>query len=197
MLSHWFNLRLAKPAAAALLLALGVSACATGPVYVPRGPGQSVGYTDQRLTENRFRVTFSGNSATRREEVEDHLMRRAAEVTLQNGFSHFVFDARDTEGETYYRSSFIPRSYLGFGYGLGPRYWRRPYWGPRFGYYSSFGFGHPWWGYDHFDAYPITRYHAYSEIITLTPEQAQNQPEALDARQILASLPPLPPPPAS
>jgi hypothetical protein len=193
MLSHWFNLRLAKPAAAALLLALGVSACATGPVYRPRGPGDTVGYTDQRLTENRFRVTFAGHSGTRREEVEDHLLRRSAEVTLQNGFTHFVFDVRDTEPQTYYRgSAFLPRYGFGFGYGFGPR----RYWGPRSWYYSSFAFGDPWFGYRHYDAYPITRYQAYSEIIALTAEQAQTTPDALDARQILSSLPPLPPPPA-
>src|SRR6185503_19576191 len=133
MLSVW-NFRPVKAAVAALLVALGISACATGPVYRPRGPGEVVGYSDQRLTQNRFRVTFTGNSGTHREEVEDYLLRRAAELTLQNGFTHIVFDARDTEPETYYRSSFMPHygfGYgFGYGYGLGPRYYR-PYWGPR------------------------------------------------------------------
>jgi hypothetical protein len=178
-----------RPAAAAVLLALGVAACATGPTYRPRGPGDVVGYTDQRLTQNRFRVTFSGHSGTRREEVEDHLLRRAAEVTLQNGFTHFVFDARDTEPRTYFRSNFIPRSRFGFGFGLGPRYW-----GPRSWYYSSFAFGDPFFD-RRFDAYPVTRYEAYSEIVTLNQQQATAEPDAIDAREVLASLPPLPPPP--
>jgi hypothetical protein len=190
MLSILSNFRLAKPAAAALLLATVVSACATGPVYRPRGPGDVVGYTDQRLTQNRFRVTFAGGTGTHREQVEDYLLRRAAEVTLQNGFTHFVFDARDTEPQTYYRNSFAPYSRFGFGYGLRPRYW-----GPRSWYYSSFAFGDPWFGYNRFDAYPVTRYQAYSEIVALTPDQARTEPDAIDAREVLASLPPLPPPP--
>jgi hypothetical protein len=187
-MSIWSNLRWAKPVAGALLLALGVSACATGPVYRPRGPGDTVGYTDQRLTQNRFRVTFAGGAGTQREQVEDYLLRRAAEVTLQNGFSHFVFDARDTEPRTYYRSGFTPRSSFGVGFGLGPRYW-----GPQSWYYSNFVFGDPF--YSRYDAYPVTRYDAYSEIVALMPAQAQTEPDAIDAREVLAALPPLPPPP--
>ena len=197
MFSIWSKFRLAKPAAAALLLALGVSACATGPVYRPRGPGDVVGYTDQRLTQNRFRVTFSGSTGTHREQVEDHLLRRAAEVTLQNGFTHFVFAQRDTEPQTYYRG-YYPYSRFGFGYGfgrygygLGPRYW-----GPRSWYYSNFAFGDPWFGYGFGSTYPVTRYEAYSEIVALTAEQAGMEPDAINAREVLGSLPPLPPPPA-
>jgi len=185
------NRGLAKGAAALLLLALGLAACETGPLYRPRGPGDVVGYTDQRLTQNRFRVTFSGGSGTQREAVEDSLLRRAAEVTLQNGFTHFVFDARDTEPRTYYRSSGFAPYRFGFGHRFG-----YPYWGPRSWYYSSFAFGYPFHDpfYDRFDAFPVTRYEAYSEIVTLTPEQATNNPDALDAREVLESLPPLPPP---
>ena len=63
--------------AAALSLALAattlVAACQTGPAYRERGPGDNVGYTDQRLTENRYRVTFAGGNNVAREEVEDFL----------------------------------------------------------------------------------------------------------------------------
>ena len=113
-----------------------LSACQTGPVYQERGPGETFGYTDMRLTDNRYRVTFRGTAATSREEVEDFLLRRAAEVTLNSGSSHFVFDARDTNAETYYRNSFGPRPRLGIGFGrFGPSPW----------YYSSFAFGDPFY----------------------------------------------------
>ena len=177
--------------AAALIAAARVlAACATGPTYRPRGPNEAVGYSDLRLTENRFRVTFTGGVNTRREQVEDYLMRRAAEVTLEAGYTHFVFDARDTEARTYYPPSMIgPR--MRFGFGAGPRHY-----GPRWWYYSSFAFGDPF--YDPFydrDFAPTTRYQAYSEIVTLRPEQAANEPEAMDARRLLAQLAPPPPPP--
>lgn len=170
------------------VLALGcaaiLSACQTGPAYRERGPGEAYGYTDQQLTQNRYRVTFSGNSTTSREEVEDYLLRRAAEVTVNSGYTHFVFDARDTDSETYYRNSFGPRTRLGIGFGsFGYSPW----------YYSSFAFHDPF--YD--DYRPVTRFEAYSEIVMLQPGQAAEDPYAVDAREVLDALAPPPPPQAS
>ena len=59
---------LSGPCSAALAL-LTLAACETGPVYKPRGPNDTVGYTDQQLTANRFRVTFSGSSSVGRGEL--------------------------------------------------------------------------------------------------------------------------------
>ncbi len=175
-----------KIAAVSLALAAAtfLAACQTDPTYRERGPGDTIGYSDMQLTPNRYRVTFAGGNNTPREEVEDYLLRRAAEVTLQNGYSHFVFDARDTSAETYYRNNFGPRTRLGVGFGS---------WGPSPWYYSSFAFGDPF--YDR-DLRPITRFDAYSEIVMLHPGQAANEPAATDARQVLGALnPPEPPPP--
>jgi hypothetical protein len=171
--------------AAALGCAAVLTACQTGSAYRERGPGETYGYSDQRLTQNRYRVTFSGNSATTREEVEDYLMRRAAEVTLENGYTHFVFDARDTEARTYYRSTFGPRTRFGFGFGS---------YGPAPFYYSSFAFHDPFY-YD--DVRPVTRFDAYSEIVMLQPGQAAEDPFAVDAREVLDALTPPPPPEGS
>jgi len=79
----------------------------TGPVYKASRARQAVGYTDQQLTANRYRVTFTGRNTTKREEVEETIwLRRAAEVTLDAGYTHFVFDTRNTEAKTYYRQDF-------------------------------------------------------------------------------------------
>jgi hypothetical protein len=160
-----------------------LAACQTGPVYRPRGPGETVGYTDQELAPNRYRVTFTGTSGTHRDQVEDFLMRRAAEVTVGNGYEYFRFDDRDTEARTYYRTNFIDPA---FGPGFGPYYGRfgfRPY------YWSSWAFP-PSWGTA--DVIPVTRYSAYSEIVLLTPDQARNNPDAIPAREVLARLAPPP-----
>jgi hypothetical protein len=174
----------AKPRKAALALVVGcaclLAACETGPAYRERGPGESIGYTDLRLTENRYRVTYTGGRATTREEVEDFLLRRAAEVTLDSGYSHFVFDARDTSAETYYRSAFGTGSRFGIGFGhFGPSPW----------YYSRFAFGDPFYGND---LRPVTRFEAYSEIVMLEPDEAADDPFAVDAREVLAALSPPP-----
>jgi hypothetical protein len=173
----------------AAIAALGLSlialaACETAPIYRPRGPNDVVGYTDEQLTPTRYRVTFTGGTGTRREEVEDYLLRRAAEVTLQAGYADFKFDIRDTKDHTYYRTMFGPRPGFAFGGRFGPRPW----------YWSSFAFHDPLF-YDP-DVIPVTRYSAYSEIVMLTAEQAANDPEAISARDILNRLaPPKAPPP--
>lgn len=165
---------------------LALTACSSPTPYAPREPGGTTGYTDQRLEQNRYRVTFTGNSVTRRETVEDYLLLRAAEVTLQSGFRYFVFDTRDTEAKTSYRSDFV-----------GWPGWR----GRGFWYRHSWPYGDPFGpSFDTVDTYPITRYQAYAEIVMLTPEQAKDETRALDAREVVdhigaAAAPPPPPPP--
>ena len=70
-------------AAAAILL---LAACATP--YQPEG--FSGGFTDVQLDKNIFRVSFRGNGYTSRDRAEELALLRSAELTLQNGFTHFV-----------------------------------------------------------------------------------------------------------
>jgi hypothetical protein len=162
---------------AVLVVALtGLAACQTAAPYAPRATGQSTGYTDRELAPGRYRVTFTGNSATPREQVEDDLLLRAAEVTLAAGFSHFVFDSRDTQAQTRYSAFPQPRPHLGFGFG--PGYW-------------SF---RPRWGYDPFgppvDIMTSTRYEAYAEIVLLKGADVAKEPRAVDARAVIQHLTP-------
>ncbi|MCH8858431.1 MAG: hypothetical protein IID54_02490 [Proteobacteria bacterium] len=165
------------PAALLALAAVMLAACQTGPTYRPRGTGELVGYADRQLTEIRYRVTFFGSTRTRREDVEDYLLQRAAEVTIDAGYTHFIFDARDTQAHTYYRTIFSSR--VGFGYG--PRFfYRMGFASHGHGYGYGFGYGG--------DAIAVTRYQAYSEIVMLTDEEAARTPESLDARDVLYRL---------
>lgn len=185
--------RFAKAMAAALAVML-VAACQTGPVYKPRAPGETVGYTDLQLSPNRYRVTFSANSATKREDVENYLLRRAAEVTVAAGYTHFVFDQRDTEAKTYYREDFID-PYFGDPF-YGPRAWYWSSW-PYYGYPYGGGFGRPYgygFGYGGGGIRPVTSYSAYAEIVMLTTEQTAGNPDALDAQFLLQRLVPPPAP---
>lgn len=162
----------------ATLLASGLAGCVTPATYGPRVEGSRTGYTDERLAQNRYRVTYSGNSATPRATVEDYLLYRAAQVTLDSGFTAFEFDARDTKAKTTYFSTFD-----GFG-------------GP-FGPYRHFGWYWHNWGFDQdVESHPITRYEAYAEIVMLTAGQAKSEPRSLDAHDVMNRLGPrvLPPP---
>ena len=67
------------------LLALG---CATG--YQSSDDGVTGGYSETRLSPDSWHVLVEGNGFTERREVEDILMRRAAELTLEQGKRYFV-----------------------------------------------------------------------------------------------------------
>lgn len=161
---------------AVLSAVLALGACATPTVYKPADADHRSGYSDERLADNRFRVTFRGNAATRREKVEDYLLLRSAEVTRQAGYSWFSFDTRSTEAKTTYHTDFA--GWPGWGHG----------WGPGFG-----GYWHSW-PYDPLggDAteIPTTRYEAYAEIVLLTPVQAKTDPHALRADDVIERLGP-------
>ena len=114
-------------ALAAIGLVVGLSACETATPYQPLRAGSEVsgGFTDQRLDQNHFRVTFRGNSMTSRERVETYLLYRAAELTLQNGDDWFAMVDRNTERNA--RTYVEPDPFYHPWYGAGFGYWR-PYW---------------------------------------------------------------------
>jgi hypothetical protein len=182
--------RIAAPAILALMLA----GCASPAPYAPRAPGQATGYTDQEITANRYRITFTGNSVTSRQTVEDYLLLRAAEVSLAAGADHFVFDTRHTQANRRVAVFENPFGYDGFygpgfyGPGFGPGFYRPGLGGP--GYWSF----RPRWGYGAFgppaDVVVTTNYSAYAEIVLLQPDQVAKEPRAVDARQVVAHLGP-------
>lgn len=151
---------------------LTLTACAAPTAYKPADADNRTGYSDQRLADNRIRVTFRGNSATYRETVEQYLLLRSAEVTREAGYAWFAFDTRDTEAKTTYYSDFAG--------------W--PGW-HRFG-----GFRHSW-AFDPLGrvetTIPSTRYEAYAEVALLTPDQAKREPRALKADDVIARLGPI------
>jgi hypothetical protein len=163
-----------------LVFLAGLLGCASPAPYAPRGPGQQTGYTDRQLTSNRWRVTFTGNSSTPREQVEDDLLLRAAEVTLAAGYSHFLFDTRNTDAQTNVTA--FPE------YGPPDPFWGRGWrFRPRWGYAGYGGFGA--FGPD-VDIMTTTRYQAYGEIVVLNDDQAAKEPRALDAHAVLQHVTP-------
>src|SRR5258708_25849705 len=100
---------------AAIGLVVGLSACETATPYQPlrHGTETSGGFTDQRLDQNHFRVTFQGNTLTSRETVESYLLYRAAEVTVSQGYDWFEAGERHPERhrQTYIHSPYGPGPY--------------------------------------------------------------------------------------
>ena len=182
--------------AAAIALAAGLAACATATPYQPAtltSAGPQNGFHEVPLEQNRWRVTFAGNSLTSRQQVEDSLLLRAAELTLQQGFDHFVAVNRATERDVTYRAD--PDPFFSSRYAFGGY----PYWSPRWRYYRpAYGwrymdpFYDPFWGSSFgrsYDVREIDRYEASAEI-TMGRGAPPADARAFDARQIVANLGP-------
>ena len=148
----------------ATCLLLGLAGCAVPTPYQPAVDGY--GYSEQQLESNRYRVTFSGNSVTPRDTVQNYLLHRAAEVTLESGHDYFTVVDRDLERSTIY-----------YGSGAG-----------------DFGFGHRHrsraFGFSNYSAYPIDSYTAFADIVVADGEKPAGEADAYDARDVLRQLGP-------
>ncbi|MGZ5492700.1 MAG: CC0125/CC1285 family lipoprotein [Thermoanaerobaculia bacterium] len=77
------------------LLALG---CATG--HQRSDIGVTGGYSETRLAPDTWRVLVEGNAFSTRSEIEQFLMRRCAELTLERGKRYFALTDRDAWTDT-------------------------------------------------------------------------------------------------
>jgi hypothetical protein len=98
---------------AAAALALLAAGCAGTPAYGP-AEGSGFGYREQAIESARYRVTYRAKSPV---EAEDGALRRAAELTRQQGYDYFTVTARSVDRER----SASPRSSIGIGGGTGGR----------------------------------------------------------------------------
>lgn len=67
--------------------------CASG--YKPES--RSGGFADLKLAANTYEIRYQGNSFTRRSEVSKLLMRRCAEITLEQGSRYFATEGPPTD----------------------------------------------------------------------------------------------------
>lgn len=78
------------------LIALTFSACASSPQYVAAEDASDYGHYSTQLADNRYRVTFNGNDRTDLNTTKDYALLRAAELTLQEGYTWFEVVDRST-----------------------------------------------------------------------------------------------------
>lgn len=79
-------------------VALSLAACATAPtVYQPAATAQDMGWRSTKIEADRYRVSFRANPDLKRDQVEDMALRRAAEITLADGYEWFRVVSRNTE----------------------------------------------------------------------------------------------------
>ena len=189
MISISFNpISRALRAGLALIGVLVLTSCVTSTPYGPAGNG-GFGYADQKIDSNRYRVTFRGNSSTARETVENYLLYRAAELTVQNGFDHFIVVENEVEARSYFRSLYGPSYAGGFGpfygrYGFRSRFGAFPY------YPYGFGFG-PGVGPGFYGANDVRESRQYTAIAFISLHKgpkSDSEPAAFSAREVLDNL---------
>lgn len=132
--------------------------------YQPAAGGY--GYGEQQLEDNRYRVTFAGNDLTSAETVQNYLLYRSAEVTLDHGYDYFTMVDRNLDRSTTY-------------WGSGDTHF-----GTGFGRYSSGGFV----GFGTSTARPIDSYTAYADIVLFKGDKPAGDVNAYDARDVLRRL---------
>jgi len=156
-------------AVVAAVTALG--ACASGPTPYQPAAGYDRGYSEQKIENERYRISFKGNSMTERDTVENYLLFRAGELTLQSGYDSFTIVNRDTDKDSRTRSygGFSRFSYM--------------YFSPRWGWVHSWD---PFWSsparYEE-----VTSYEAFAEIVMKRGPKGDD-PSAFDARQVSQNL---------
>jgi len=173
------KLKIAAPLAALVL----VSGCMTATPYQPIGTsGARGGFSDQQLDANHFRVMFAGNSVTSRQQVENYLLYRAAELTAQRGFNCFTVVNQGTDKSTTVQVNPYGPFYGGGYYGWSP-YWRMH--GP-YGWYSYDPWlGGPFYG-GSYDVNTIDEYQAMADIAV--SNNCNAGPGTFNAQQVMHNL---------
>ena len=168
----------------------GMAACQTATPYQPRqaGAASAGGYSEARVEQDRWRITFQGNSLTSRETVERYLLYRAAELTQAQGFDWFEMVERKTDKHTETYAEPDPfHGRHGPGFGWRP-YWR--YYGGAYGWRNWDPFwGDPFWT-DTIDVQTVEMYEASAEIIMRHGGKPSGDARAFDVRDVTASLGP-------
>lgn len=177
--------KIAVPAVGAALL----GACATATPYQPLGfPGARGGYVNQQLDGSHWRVSFVGNTLTSRQQVENYLMYRAAELTLQQGSACFTMVNHDTNHKVEYRGS---------PYGPGGGFYAG--WSPYWSLHGPWGWrsfdpwmSDPFWG--SYDIDTVDSYEAMADI-ALSGGNCAAAPGTFNAQQVVQNLQPFIVPP--
>ena len=154
--------------AVVLVLGMVLAGCGQPTSYQPAADGY--GYREQQIEQNRYRVSFAGNELTAADTVQNYLLYRAAELTLDRGYDYFTVVDRNLDRSTaYWGTGDTP---LGSGY---------------FTRHGDFVGGV---GFTTYSARPIDSYTAYADVVMFEGEKAAGDVNAYDARSVLRQLGP-------
>ena len=148
--------------------ALALTACASLAPYGRQMGPNGQGYSEQQIERDRFRVTYNGVGAPG--PVDGMALRRAAELTVEQGYDWFEVTQRWIDGRPGGAGGVRPSVSVGAG-------------SSRYGGYSASGVGGGL-GFDLSGPQPTS---ATLEIL-MGRGAAPRGPEAYDARSVLDSV---------
>ena len=176
------RLKALAAAVAATTVMAGLAACETPTPYqaLSAANATSGGYSEQKISSDRFRVSFQGNSLTERETVERYLLFRSSELTLQEGYDWFELVDRNTERQARTQDVPVTDSYMAWTptrYYLGNNRW------------TVIDTFQPLW-FEHFEPQTTVRYQASAEIFLGHGPKPTNNSKVFDAHEVTANLAP-------
>jgi hypothetical protein len=145
-----------------------LAGCGQPTPYQPAVDGY--GYSEQQIEDNRYRVTFAGNDLTAADKVQNYLLYRAAELTLDQGYDYFTVVDRNLERSTAY-------------WGTGDMHLGSGHFTTRDDFVGGLGF-------TTYSARPIDSYTAYADVVMFEGEKPAGDVNAYDARSVLRQLGP-------
>jgi len=170
-----------RPIAAACA-ALALAACVTPTVYAPANPASrtAVGFSEYRIENNRYRVTFQGGGGAPERQVADYALLRAAEITLRDGYDWF--QVVDRFGGVAGSASSGPRLSVGAGSSSGSGYGR----------YGGYGYSGSGVGIGLGTSVNLGGGPAYAHTIEILTGRGvkPTSPDVYDARGVAAAIAP-------
>jgi hypothetical protein len=145
-----------------------LAGCGQPTPYQPAVDGY--GYSEQQIEDNRYRVSFAGNDLTSADTVQNYLLYRAAELTLDRGYDYFTVVDRNLDRSTAY-------------WGTGDTHLGSGYWTGRGDFVGGLGF-------TTYSARPIDSYTASADVVMFEGEKPAGDVNAYDARSVLRQLDP-------
>lgn len=168
-----------KKFAVTIMAAFAVSACATVPVYHPAITLGGSGFSDEKVDATHYIVNFQGDTSTSREMVEDYLLFRAAELTLDNNYDYFTVLEQSEDHET----KVIPTKPIS-----GVRHREHEHSSYSYPYYLD---GYDWDKTGRMNNIELTRHAASTYIEMFEGKAPSGNPFAFNAEDIISELDPV------
>lgn len=152
-----------------------LAGCATAPMNTKSSASDVSTFEETELADGHYRLAYFGKAGVSQATVEDTLLFKSAELTLEKGYSHFALDKEYVETRPLYDAVTCPPAAGHETHDFVSLYRGFPY----------YAYGFDWTGPCEAD---VTPYSAMTYVKLYTEAEATSQPKAYDAQKVLSQL---------